>query len=127
MKRAEEITLAYFALLDSHLADIVSGKVIEMMELNQIAGALSISPAHLSDTIQATRGHHPCHFYDGKILEHAMRLLVETDMSIAEIARLLTYEPTNFSKFFKKFRYETPGQFRARKKRTEAKVPKSSP
>lgn len=127
MKRNEEITRAYFALLDKHLADIVSGRETEMMELNQIADELSISPTHLSDTIQETMGHHPCHFYDGKILEQAMRLLAETDMSIAEIARLLTYEPSNFSKFFKKFRYETPGQFRERKKLTQTKVPKSSP
>jgi AraC-like DNA-binding protein len=127
MKRNKEITQAYFQFLDKHLADIVSGRVTEMMELNQIADILSISATHLSDTIQQTMGHHPCHFYDGKILEHAMKLLEETDMSVAEIAKLLTYDPSNFSKFFKKFRYETPGQYRERKKLTGTKVPKSSP
>ncbi|MCE7042795.1 AraC family transcriptional regulator [Dyadobacter sp. CY312] len=127
MKRSEEITHAYFDFLDKHLADILSGNVTEMMELNEIAAELNISAQHLGDTIQQTMGNHPCHFYDSKILEQAMKLLVETDMSIAGIAKLLTYEPSNFSKFFKKFRYETPGQFRTRKKLTEVKVPGSSP
>lgn len=127
MKRREEITKAYFDFLDCHLADIVSGKLTEMMELNEIAGELNISPQHLSDTIQQTMGHHPCHFYDSKILEHAMKLLLETDMSVAQIAKILTYDPSNFSKFFKKFRYETPGNFRVRNKGIEVKVPKSSP
>ncbi|WP_410429542.1 helix-turn-helix domain-containing protein [Pedobacter lusitanus] len=111
--RNEEITIAYFAFLDQHLANLIAGKETEMLEINQIADRLFISAKHLSDTIQFTQGHHPCHFYDRKILDEAKRLMLETSLPIAEIARRLTYDPSNFSKFFKKYTGVTPGQFRS--------------
>lgn len=112
LKRSDEITKAYFDFLDKHLSDIVSGKATEMMQLNQIASALFLSPGHLTDTIQQTMGHHPCHFYDLKIAEQAKQMLLTTTHSIADIANTLTYDPSNFSKFFKKFTGQTPGEFR---------------
>ncbi len=39
-------------------------------------------------------------------------MLLETDQSISEIAKILTYDPSNFTKFFKKWEGKTPGQFR---------------
>ncbi len=44
-------------------------------------------------------------------------MLSETDKSIAEIAKTLTYDPSNFSKFFKKIVGQTPGQFRKKSKK----------
>lgn len=111
-KRSNEITKAYFAFLDNHLNDIVAGRVTTMLELNEIAAALYLSHTHLTDTIQQTMGHHPCHFYDLKIIEQAKKLLLTTSQSIADIALTLTYDPSNFSKFFKKFTGQTPGAFR---------------
>ncbi len=115
--RNEEITTQYFAFLDQHLAELVSGKATEMLKLNQIASELCISAKHLSQTIQLTRGRHPCYFYDQKILAEAENLLTNTELSIAEIAEKLTYDPSNFSKFFKKYVGETPGQFRGKNKK----------
>lgn len=112
VKRNEEITKAYFDFLDSHLTDLVGGKAIEMLELNQIADALFLSHGHLTDTIRETTGYHPCHFYDEKIIDQAKRLLIGTDQSIAAIAQKLTYDPSNFSKFFKKLTGQTPGEVR---------------
>lgn len=127
--RSEEITEKYFKLLDRHLADIVSGEATEMMQLKQIASALFLSHGHLTDTIQQTMGHHPCHFYDLKIIEQAKNLLANADYSIAEVAKKLTYDPSNFSKFFKKFTTQTPGEYRKAHKKQDAslKNPKSSP
>ncbi len=124
LKRSKEITENYFRFLDGHIADVVSGKVDEFMEINRIADELFLSHKHLTDMVQKETGNHPCHFYDLKIVEHAKGLLLETDKSISEIARVLTYDPSNFSKFFKKFIGQTPGQFR---KAQRIKVPKSSP
>lgn len=112
MKRSEEITRDYFFFLDKHIAGVISGDVDDFMELNQIAGELYISHKHLTDTIQKETGNHPCHFYDLKIIEQAKRMLTGSDRSIAEIARILTYDPSNFSKFFKKFVGQTPKKWR---------------
>lgn len=111
-RRSKEIIENYFQFLDRHIEDVVLGRVDEFMEINQIASELFISHKHLTDTVQKETGNHPCHFYDLKIIDEAKSMLSETDKSISEIARVLTYDPSNFSKFFKKFTGQTPGQFR---------------
>lgn len=115
--RSKEITENYFQFLDKHIEDVVLGKVDEFMEINQIANALFISHKHLTDTVQKETGSHPCHFYDLKIIDEAKKMLLETDKSISEIAKILTYDPSNFSKFFKKIIGQTPGQFRKENKK----------
>ncbi len=117
LKRSKEITENYFQFLDKHIADVVVGTVDQFMEINQIASELFLSHKHLTDTIQKETGNHPCHFYDLKILEEAKKMLLQTDRSIAEIAKTLTYDPSNFSKFFKKFVGQPPGQFRKENKK----------
>lgn len=117
IKRSEEITTEYFAFLDQHIEDVVNGQTNDFLELNQIAKALHVSHSHLSDTLQQETGHHPCHFYDLKILDKAKTLLTNTDLSIAEIAKKLTYDASNFGKFFKKFSDQTAGEFRKQNKK----------
>lgn len=117
ISRSKEITENYFQFLDKHILDVISGKVDDFMEINQIARELFLSHKHLTDIVQKETGNHPCHFYDLKILDEAKRMLSETDKSIAEIAKILTYDPSNFSKFFKKFVGQTPGQFRKENKK----------
>ena len=117
IKRSKEITENYFQFLDKHIEDVVLGKVDEFMEINQIASELFVSHKHLTDTVQKETGSHPCHFYDLKILDEAKKMLLETDKTISEIAKILTYDPSNFSKFFKKFIGKTPGQFRKENKK----------
>lgn len=112
LKRSKEITENYFQFLDKHIADVVSENVSDFMEINQIASELFLSHKHLTDMVQKETGNHPCHFYDLKIIDEAKRMLIETDKSVAEIARILTYDPSNFSKFFKKFIGQTPGNYR---------------
>ncbi len=111
-KRSKEITQKYFQFLDKHIADVISGNVDGFMEINQIATELFVSHTHLTDILQKETGNHPCHFYDLKIIDQAKQMLSETDKSVSEIARILTYDPSNFSKFFKKIVGQTPGQFR---------------
>ncbi len=110
--RSKEITDTYFKFLDKHIADVVSGEATDFLEINQIAAELFVSHKHLTDTVQKETGNHPCYFYDLKIIEKAKQMLLETDQSISEIAKILTYDPSNFTKFFKKWEGKTPGQFR---------------
>ncbi|MBX3256151.1 MAG: AraC family transcriptional regulator [Chitinophagaceae bacterium] len=116
-KRSKEITENYFQFLDKHIADVTLGKVDDFMEINQIANELFLSHKHLTDTVQKETGNHPCHFYDLKIIDKAKEMLAETGKSVSEIAKILTYDPSNFSKFFKKFTNQTPGQFRKKHKK----------
>lgn len=112
LKRGEEITNKYLSFLDQHIHDVISGDTSEFMELNEIANHLAISHTHLTDTVKKEKGNHPCHFYDTKIIEQIKIMLSETNQSIAEIARIFTYDPSNFSKFFKKWTNMTPGEYR---------------
>ena len=111
-KRREEITIKYFELLDRHLAELISGVSIEMLELQDIANILCISQKHLIKIIQETSGNHPCHFYVQKILTCTKTLLTNSELTISEIAQRLTYDPSNFTKFFKKYEGMSPSQFR---------------
>ncbi|PUV21857.1 helix-turn-helix domain-containing protein [Sphingobacterium athyrii] len=119
LKRGTEITQRYFEFLNQHIDDVASGRVIAFMEINEIASALFLSHTHLTDTIQKETGNHPCYFYDLKIIDRAKELLLSSAIPIAEIARILTYDPSNFSKFFKKFVGKTPGQYRKNLKNKE--------
>jgi AraC-like DNA-binding protein len=112
MKRSEVIPRQYFDFLEKHIQDVITGAVQEFMELNEIAGQLAVSHQHLTDTIKKEKGQHPCYFYDEKIINEAKEIIANSDRSIAEIARMFTYDPSNFSKFFKKMTGITPGAFR---------------
>jgi len=114
--RAEDIVRQYFDLLDGHLDDIVHGRAVQMMQLKQIASLLFISHYHLTDVVKQTTGHHPCYFYDQKIIEVAKKMLAKTTQPISEIAMTLTYDPSNFSKFFKKMTGQTPGNYRSKQR-----------
>lgn len=117
IKRSKEITNKYLAFLDQHIEEVANGQSADFLELSQIAKALHLSHSHLSDTLQQETGHHPCHFYDCKIIDKAKSLLVETNLSIADVAKKLTYDPSNFGKFFKKFTGQTAGEFRKQHKK----------
>ncbi|KQS92261.1 helix-turn-helix domain-containing protein [Chryseobacterium sp. Leaf394] len=110
--RGQEISQKYFNFLDDHIEKVITGEVQDFFELNEIASRLAISHQHLSDTIKAELGHHPCHFYDLKIIEKAKEMLLKEKISVSEVARRFTYDPSNFSKFFKNWTGETPGSFR---------------
>ncbi|WCT12087.1 helix-turn-helix domain-containing protein [Mucilaginibacter jinjuensis] len=110
--RPEEITRDFLYEVDKHLQDIVTGKAIEMYEIETFADLLHIHPTHVSNTIKQYTGKSPCHFYQEKIMEVAKQLLTTTDQSIRDIAFLMTYDPSNFSKVFKRFVGVTPKQYR---------------
>ena len=112
MQRKEEIFKDYLQLLDQHLEDILNGSAEEMFELREIAGRLFIHPTHLSNVIKDLTGKHPCFFYEHKILDIAKNLLQSPNHSINEVARRLTYDPSNFTKWFKTYAGISPSQYR---------------
>lgn len=113
--RGTEIAAQYFAFLDQHLADILEDRVDDMLTISQIAQQLFIAPGHLTNTLTRETGHHPCYYYDLKIVEVANKLLLNSSLSGAEIARRLTFDPSNFVKFYKSITGITPAIFREKK------------
>jgi AraC-like DNA-binding protein len=110
--RSAEILKDYLTILDQHLKDVVEGREDEMLELKEIAARLFIHPTHLSNTIKEYTGHHPCYFYEEKLLIVAKGLLKDPRNSIAEVARRLTYDPSNFTKWFKVYAGISPKEYR---------------
>lgn len=112
MKRSKEITEAYLRELDKHLADLKAGRAASTFEVQDIAALLHIHPTHLSNTIREELKRSPCDIYEERLMNIARELILTTDLSIAAIARQLTFDPSNFTKFFKHFAGMTPRQFR---------------
>ncbi|MDR3008257.1 MAG: helix-turn-helix domain-containing protein [Sphingobacterium sp.] len=110
--RGAQITKQYLLFLDKHIDDVFQGQAMEFMAINKIAREIAVSPKHLSYTVQKEKGKHPGYFYNLKIIAKAKELLINSPFSIAKISLLLTYDASNFSKFFKKCTGETPGSFR---------------
>ncbi|WP_300603719.1 AraC family transcriptional regulator [Niabella sp.] len=109
--RSKEITKQYLQFLDRHIEAVADGTTAEMLPLSEIASLLFISSRHLSDTIRKETGHAPSHFYNLKIIEKAKKLIDRSQGPIAEVAYQLTFDPSNFTKVFKKVAGITPGAY----------------
>lgn len=112
LARQHEITADFLAAVDKHLADLLEQRVTEMYEIRDFADMLHIHPTHLSNTIKLTTGKSPCYFFEEKIMNIAKAMLENSALPIAEIAAILTFDPSNFTKFFKRFEGTTPKNFR---------------
>ncbi|WP_316798014.1 AraC family transcriptional regulator [Pedobacter frigidisoli] len=110
--RQHEIAADYLRELDKHLDDIVSGRATEMFEIRDFAELIHVHPTHLSNTIKSATGHSPCYFFEERLMEISKSMLQNVSVPISEIARILTYDPSNFTKFFKHFAKQTPKQYR---------------
>ncbi len=122
MARQHEIYADYLREIDRHLADLVAGRATEMFEIRDLAGVLCIHPTHLSNTIKLVTGHAPCYDFQLRILAVAQQLLRDTNQPIAAVAATLTYDPANFTKFFKRFGGCTPRQYREQVRAAQREV-----
>jgi len=110
--RKREIVKEYIAELDKHIQQLKEGNVNRALEIRDFAELMHIHPVHLSNTIKEVTGQSSCSFYEERLLKISKELLLATDLPIAQIARQLTYDPSNFTKFFKAFAGTTPKKFR---------------
>ena len=110
--RQKEILDEYTKQLDLHIQDLKEGKAERAFEIRDLARILHVHPVHLSNTIKEVTGQSTCDFYEGRLVQVSKELLLETNLPIAQIAAQLTYDPSNFTKFFKHFTGMTPKQFR---------------
>ena len=110
--RQKEIVRQYLRVLDEHIDQLKSGNAVRALEIRDFASLLHVHPVHLSNTIKEVTGQSSCSFYEARLLEISKELLLNTKMSIGEIAIRLTYDPSNFTKFFKNYTGTTPKKFR---------------
>ena len=109
--RQKEIYHQYLQQLDEHMQELKEGKVERVLEIRELAALLHVHPVHLSNTIKEVSGKSTCSFYEERLLELAKELLL-SNKTIAQVAAKLTYDPSNFTKFFKQYTGITPKQFR---------------
>lgn len=110
--RPKEIVKQYLFHLDKHIDDLKNGRANKTLQIKDIAGLLFIHPKHLSNTIQDVLGKSPCDLYEERLIEISKELILSSDKSISSIARHLTFDPSNFTKFFKSYTGMTPKKFR---------------
>ncbi len=124
ISRPQQIVEQYTQLIDQHLDDLIKGRVEEMFEIEDFAARLFIDPTHLSNTIKEVTGTSPCGLYQPKIVETAKKLLANPDPSIRDIALLLSFDPSQFTKWFKRFTNQTPKQYRQQLPATQSPSPR---
>jgi AraC family transcriptional regulator, regulatory protein of adaptative response / methylphosphotriester-DNA alkyltransferase methyltransferase len=122
LARQHEIVAEFIREVNKHVEDIAAGRATEMLEIRDFAQLMHIHPTHLSNTIKLTTGQAPCFFFEEKIMEVSRRLLSASNEPIANIAMQLTYDPSNFTKFFKRFQGVTPKQYREQLYREKTEV-----
>ncbi|HVI46429.1 MAG TPA: AraC family transcriptional regulator [Chitinophaga sp.] len=112
LSRQAELTEIFIHEVDKHIDDIVAGRTDVMYHIKDIARIMFVHPVHLSNTIKLYSGHAPCYFFENRLMDEAKRMLRDTDLSITDIATRLTFDNSNFTKFFKRFAGVTPGAWR---------------
>lgn len=110
--RQKQIVTNYLKELDAHMEALRRGEADRTLEIREFAQILHIHPVHLSQTIKEVTGKSTCDHYEERLLSLASDLLLNTDWPIARVAEQLTYDPSNFTKFFKAYTGMTPRQFR---------------
>ena len=110
--RKNEITSDYLARLDEHILQLKEGKTERALEIRDFAAMLHLHPVHLSNTIKEVTGKSTCSLFEERLVRISKELLLTTNLPVAQIARQLTYDPSNFTKFFKHFTGTTPKKFR---------------
>lgn len=111
--RKTEIANRFLTELNNHIEDLKNGNTETSYQISQFAEKLFINPNHLSDTIKEVLGKSPCGVYEEKLVEAAKELLKNPDKSISDIAYTLSYDHSNFTKFFKRLTGHTPKEYRA--------------
>ncbi|MBO9204520.1 MULTISPECIES: helix-turn-helix domain-containing protein [Niastella] len=110
--RQKEIVKQYTAALDKHMLELKAGEVEVMFEIRDFAELLHIHPVHLTNTIKEVTGKSACDLFEDRLVMLSKEMIATTPLSIGEIARQLTYDPSNFVKFFKKYTGMTPKKYR---------------
>jgi AraC-like DNA-binding protein len=81
--------------------------------LRHIADAVSLSPGHLTTVVRRKTGWTVQEWIAERRMAQARRLLVETDLTVAEVGRRVGYaDPVYFARYFRRAHASTPLRWR---------------
>ena len=112
---AEEISEVISAdkLLAHRYVNLVEKHAIAQHKVEWYASEMAVTVAHLSKSIKSALGMTAGTLLRNRIVLEAQRLLVHTDLMVAEIAAQLNFEDASyFGRFFKRETDQTPRSFR---------------
>lgn len=94
--------------------DYINRSLFERFTIYDVAEQVGLSKTRLSSVFKRVTGYSVFQWRDERRIAKASRLLLETDLSIGEIAERLGYsDPLYFSRSFRKVAACSPSQFRA--------------
>ena len=98
--------------------DQVEQSINENLSVGQLAETIGVTVAHMTTMVRQVMGVSAGTLLRQRRVLEAKRLLVHTDMTIAEVAYALSFaDPSYFGRFFKRETKSTPRQFREEFKR----------
>ncbi|MCM3701493.1 helix-turn-helix domain-containing protein [Paenibacillus macerans] len=113
VRSMKDKTNKQFRSLSEEIAVIVRSEYDQELTLEQIADRLHYNPNYLSNIFKKEHGTTFSEYLMNYRLEMAKKWLVETDMTVREIAERLQYhKPQNFIRSFRKKEHVTPGEYR---------------
>ncbi|MFC7681410.1 AraC family transcriptional regulator [Paenibacillus sp. GCM10028914] len=113
VRSMKDKTNRQFRSLSEEIATIVRSEYDQELTLEQIADRLHYNPNYLSNIFKKEHGTTFSDYLMNYRLEMAKKWLVESDMTVKEIAERLQYQrPQNFIRSFRKKEHVTPGEYR---------------
>ena len=107
-----DLTLKHEPLL-AEVFSIIEARYRERISLRDIAAAVSLSPGHLTTVVRRKTGRTVQEWIAERRMAQARRLLVETDLTVAEVGRRVGYaDPVYFARSFRRDHGSTPLRWR---------------
>ena len=93
--------------------DLVSDRIDEPVTIEEMAGAVGLSPFHFAREFKRATGSTPHRYVTATRVEHAKRLLRETELPLVEIGLRSGFaSQSHFTRLFRKVAAVTPGAYR---------------
>ncbi len=111
--KEEILTIGKGHILVKRFLQLVEKNFKDNLPIKIYADLLAVTPNHLIQTVKLLTGNTPNEIVKSKILLEAKRLLIHTNLGIAEISDQLNFsDQSYFTKFFKKVTNKTPLKYR---------------
>ncbi|NLX76242.1 MAG: AraC family transcriptional regulator [Clostridiaceae bacterium] len=103
--------------IEEKIFSYLNGNYMKELDFDKMAADLQISYSYIRKIVKSVTGKSVLDYINSLRISEGKRLLLQTDMTIAEIATNLGYNNVqSFNRFFKKYEGITPGEFRSKAK-----------